>query len=92
MCLGTSLWLRICAPNARDLGSIPHQGSGFHMPQLRTLHAATTKICSAATKTWYSQNRRRERERRNVFRVSSHFMALAFCEVTANTESLLLGE
>ena len=36
--LGTSLvvqWLRLCAPNAGGLGSIPGQGTKFHMLQLR---------------------------------------------------------
>ena len=35
---GTSLvvqWLRLCAPNAGDPGSIPGWGTGSHMPQLR---------------------------------------------------------
>ena len=35
---GTSLvvqWLRLHAPNARSLGSIPGQGTRSHMPQLR---------------------------------------------------------
>ena len=27
-------WLRLCAPNAAGLGSIPDQGTGSHMPQL----------------------------------------------------------
>ena len=48
---GSSLvvqWLRLCAPNAGGLGSIPGQGARSHMlqlrvcmPQLKTLHAAT---------------------------------------------------
>ena len=36
--LGTSLvvqWLRLCAPNAGGLGSIPGQGARSHMQQLR---------------------------------------------------------
>ena len=36
--LGTSLvvqWLRLCAPNAGDQGSIPDQGTRAHEPQLR---------------------------------------------------------
>ena len=36
--LGTSLvvqWLRLHAPNAGGLGSIPGQGTGSHMPQLK---------------------------------------------------------
>ena len=34
-------WLRLYAPNARGLGSIPGQGAGPHMLQLKILHAAT---------------------------------------------------
>ena len=46
--LGTSLvvqWLRLHAPNARGLGSIPGQGTRSHMPQLKILHAATKTQC-----------------------------------------------
>ena len=35
---GTSLvvqWLRLCTPNAGSPGSIPGQGTGSHVPQLR---------------------------------------------------------
>ena len=32
-------WLRLCAPNAGGLGSIPGQGTRSHMPQLKILHA-----------------------------------------------------
>ena len=39
-----------------------------------------------------AKKKKAEREKRNVFRVNSHFMAVIFCEVTANIESLLLGE
>ncbi|TEA34432.1 hypothetical protein DBR06_SOUSAS6410081, partial [Sousa chinensis] len=28
-------WLKLCAPNAGDLGSIPGQGTRSHTPQLR---------------------------------------------------------
>ena len=41
---GTSLvaqWLRLHAPNAGGLGSIPDRGTRSHMPQLRILQAAT---------------------------------------------------
>ena len=37
-CPGTSLvvqWLRLCAPKAGDLGSIPSQGTRSHMLQIR---------------------------------------------------------
>ena len=50
--LGTPLvvqWLRFHAPNGRGSGSIPGQGSRFHMPQQRS------KILHVATKTWCSQ-------------------------------------
>ena len=45
--LGTSLevlWLRLLASSAGDPGSIPGQGTKFHTPQLKILHAAT-KTC-----------------------------------------------
>ena len=31
------LWLTLCTHNARGLGSIPGQGTGSHMRQLRVL-------------------------------------------------------
>ena len=34
-------WLRLHTPSAGGLGSIPGQGTRSHMPQLKTLHAAT---------------------------------------------------
>ncbi|TEA32806.1 hypothetical protein DBR06_SOUSAS4210129 [Sousa chinensis] len=34
-------WVRLHAPNAGGLGSIPGQGTRSHMPQPRSLHAAT---------------------------------------------------
>ena len=42
--LGTSLvvqWLRLSAPNAGGLGSIPDQGTRSRMPQLKILPAVT---------------------------------------------------
>ena len=41
--MGTSLvvqWLRLCAPNAGDLGLIPGWGSRSYMLQLKIPHAA----------------------------------------------------
>ena len=34
-------WLRLHAPNAGSLGSIPGWGTRSHMPQLKILHEAT---------------------------------------------------
>ena len=34
-------WLRLRPPNAGDMFSTPGQGTRFHMPQLKTLQAAT---------------------------------------------------
>ena len=34
-------WLRLCAPNARDLDSIPGQGTRSHLLQLRILPVVT---------------------------------------------------
>ncbi|TEA30390.1 hypothetical protein DBR06_SOUSAS17710012, partial [Sousa chinensis] len=42
-------WLRLHTPNAGGLGSIPGQGTGSHMPQLR-IHMPQLKILHAATK------------------------------------------
>ena len=35
--LRTSLLVRLWAPNAKDSGSVPGQGTGSHLPQLRVL-------------------------------------------------------
>ena len=54
---GTSLvvqWLRLLAPNAGGLDSIPGQETTSCMPQLNILRAAM-KILRAATKTQCSQ-------------------------------------
>ena len=54
---GTSLvvyWLRLRAPQAGGLGSIPGQGTRSHIPQLRNPHTQL-KILHAATKTQQSQ-------------------------------------
>ena len=37
-------WLRLCAPNAGDAGSIPGQGTRSHKPQLRASQAQPNKI------------------------------------------------
>ena len=63
---GTSLvvqWLRLRAPNAGDLGSIPGQGTRSHVPQLRVhmlqlkIPHAAAKILRATAKTRCSQNK-----------------------------------
>ena len=53
---GTSLvvqWLRLHAPNAGGLGSIPGQGTRSCMPQLR-VHMPQLRSPLAATKKWAS--------------------------------------
>ena len=47
-------WLRLRTPNARDLGSIPDQGTRSRMLQLKILHALT-EIPYASTEIWCSQ-------------------------------------
>ncbi|TEA25801.1 hypothetical protein DBR06_SOUSAS1210090, partial [Sousa chinensis] len=42
-------WLRLCTPNAGDLGSIPGQGTRSHMLQLR-VHMRQLKIPYATMK------------------------------------------
>ena len=54
---GTSLmgqWLRLCAPNAGGLGSIPGQGTIAHMLQLR-VHMPQLKIPRATAQTCFGQ-------------------------------------
>ena len=67
--LGASLvvqWLRLHAPSAGGCGSIPGQGTRFHMPQLRVC-ILQLKIPSAATETWCSQiNLEEEEEKKSV--------------------------
>ena len=47
-------WPRHYAPNAGALGSIPGQGTGAYMLQLR-VHMPQLNILHAATKTQYNQ-------------------------------------
>ena len=64
--MGTSLvaqWLRLCAPNAGGLGSIPGQGTRSHMlqlkarmPQLKDPRTPRQRS-RATTKTQGSQNK-----------------------------------
>ena len=45
-------WLRLCAPNAGDTGSVPGQGTKIpHATGQLSPHTATKKIPHAATKT-----------------------------------------
>ena len=37
----TVQWLRLCAPIAGGRDSMPGQGTRFHIPQLKILHATT---------------------------------------------------
>ena len=54
---GTSLvvwWLRLHAPRAGALGSIPGWGTRSHLPQLR-VYMGNWKILCTTSKTWCSQ-------------------------------------
>ena len=42
-------WLRLCAPNAGSLGSIPGQGTRPYMPQFKSSHATTRASLMAQT-------------------------------------------
>ena len=60
-------WLRLCIPNAEELGSIPGQGTRSHMLELRTcvmqlkiLHV-TMKILCSVTKTQCSQIKKKKK-------------------------------
>ena len=56
---GTALvvqWLRLHIPNGGDPGSIPGQGTGSHMLQLKIPHAAKRlKVSHAKTRAQHSQ-------------------------------------
>ena len=59
-CLRTSMvvqWLSLCTPNAGGQGSIPGQGTRFHMLQLKKacVLQQRLKIPHAVTKTWHNQ-------------------------------------
>ena len=47
-------WLRLCAPNAEGLDSIPGQGSRSHMPQ-PSVHMLQLKVPHATTKTQHAK-------------------------------------
>ena len=47
-------WLRLLAPSAGGLGSIPGQATRFHTPQPR-VHMSQLKILNASAKTRHSQ-------------------------------------
>ena len=52
---GTSLvgqWLRFWAPNAGGPGSIPHQGTRSHMPQLTSSGGLVAKSCPTLVTPW----------------------------------------
>ena len=52
-------WLRLCAPDAGGLGSIPGQGNRSHMLQLRVcMPQGRWKILCAATKTKHIKKQR----------------------------------
>ena len=64
MYIGTSLvvqWLRLHTPNAGSLGSIPGQGTRFHMPQLRA-RMPQLRSPGAPTKTWCNQINKERKE------------------------------
>ena len=44
-------WLRLHAPNAGGMGSIPGQGTRSHMPQLKSSRAEMKMKLHDATKT-----------------------------------------
>ena len=59
--MGTSLgdqWLRLGAPNAESGGSIPSQGTRFHILQL-TFRMLKLKILHVATKIQHCQKKKR---------------------------------
>ena len=66
--IGTSLvvqWLRLCAPNAGGLVSIPGQGTRSHLQQLR-VHMPQLKTLHAATKTPVQPNKKTKIKKMNL--------------------------
>ena len=51
------LWVRLHAPNAGGLGSIPGPGTRYHMHAATKSLQAATKSLHAAAKTQHSQNK-----------------------------------
>ena len=58
-------WLRLQAPDAEGLALIPDQGTRCHIAQL-SAHMLQLKIPHAATKTWHSQIKKKERKTINI--------------------------
>ena len=65
-------WLRLYAPNAGGLGSIPSQGTRSYMPQVRIPHATTKmEISVFHKKTQHSQiNKDRKKNKKNQTQVN----------------------
>ena len=64
---GTSLvvqWIRLCTPNTGGPGSIPGQGTRFHVLQL--------KILNVATKTRHSQIKKKKTTEKGYCKDHSH--------------------
>ena len=69
-------WLRLCTPNAGRLGSLPGQGPGSHMPQL--------KIPSVSTKSQHIQ--------RNIFLKKRRRKKSLTSVTWMNPEDIMLSE
>ena len=73
---GTSLvvqWLKLRAPNAGGLGSIPGQGTGSHMrAATKSSHATIKRRLPAATKTWLNQvNKKKKKKKKKICLIRS---------------------
>ena len=80
-------WLRLCAPNAGGLGSIPGQGVRFHVPQLR-IRKPQLKDPTGCTKTWRGQINKCFRRRRNRAQLTATLNSAQLC-TPANEETQL---
>ena len=81
-------WIRLCAPNAGGLGSIPGQGTRSHMHAATEISHATTKQPAAATKTPRQKKKNTERSCINPPspRLLTFYISLV-CFVTTNGQA-----
>ena len=66
-------WLRLCAPTAAGLGSIPGQGTGSHMPGNKIPHAAMkVKNLCVTIKMWRGQIIAKDIKNSSIARAEVH--------------------
>ena len=56
-------WLKLRAPNAEGLGSVPGWGTRSHTPQLKILNAANKTWCSQIDKFIFKKRKKKKRDK-----------------------------